>query len=93
MQLASNYFTVYNNVFEFAGTPKISHSQHLTFSLPFHPLVDEVEEIEEIDIEARGLLDPGQKDDIMDCMGNIANKFLTAIDSLQGFANCMKKVK
>jgi hypothetical protein len=53
---------------------------------------DEVDEIEEIDVEARGLLAYWQADDMMSCMGNIANKFLTAITTPQGFADCIKKV-
>ena len=43
------------------------------------------EEDEIVEVEARGFLFPWEADEIDDCLGTIANKFLTKIKDRDGF--------
>jgi len=53
----------------------------------------EVEEEEEIlDIETRGFLTVVQNEELEECLGNVANKFLTKITTRDGFKRCFNKV-
>jgi len=52
---------------------------------------DEEEEEEEVDVEARGILNKAYLLEIKECLGTILNKFLTAVNSKEGFANCIRK--
>merc|ERR1719259_797342 len=52
----------------------------------------EQEEDEIVEVEARGFLFPWEADEIDDCLGTIANKFLTKIKDRDGFNRCVKSV-
>jgi len=51
----------------------------------------EEEEEAEVDVEARGIMNTAYIWEIKDCLGTVENKFLTAITTRQGFADCIRK--